>query len=94
MPEQDRELTQAEIKEAIKKNHCPYCKNQKFVGVFHAYQVFDFSSPDISKKPTYLELDLSDSENDMDSKAKDFREVWCDACKKTTPAEIWSEWKL
>lgn len=91
---EEKELTKDEIAEAIEKKRCPYCKGQKFAGLFHAYQEFDFSKPDASGRPIYSEPDLSDSKDIMDSKAKEFRDVWCESCKRTTPAEIWSAWKL
>lgn len=94
MSAENKELTNEEIKEAIEKKHCPYCKGQKFVGTFRAYQEFEFSEVDTGRRPMYLKPDLSDSRGTMNTHDREFREIWCDTCTKTIPAEIWSEWKL
>jgi len=78
------ELTQDEIKEAIKKRRCPYCKGRKFIRDFPAYQKFDFDQCDSEGKPFY---------HDPDTSAPDER-IECDKCGEEIPEAIWGEWKL
>lgn len=84
MPKEKKELTQEEIKEAIEKKHCPYCKSRKFVGNFPAWQRFDFDECDSEGKPFYHDPDTSAG----------FEQIDCDNCDKEIPPIIWGEWEL
>lgn len=79
-----KKLTDEEIKEAIEKKECPYCKNRKFVGDFPAWQRFDFEACDSEGNPFYY---------DPETEAP-FERVECDNCEKEIPEKIWREWQL
>ena len=75
------ELTEKEIKEAIKRKWCPFChdKDRKFFGTIpEAWQKFS----------TY-----EDSDTELDAMvAGEYDYVYCYGCDKEVPSEIWSEW--
>ena len=81
MPEK---LTGEEIKEAIEKKHCPYCKNRKFIADFPSWQKFDFNKCDSEGKPFYHDPDTSAA----------FERVECDNCGEDIPEIIWEGWNL
>ena len=79
-----KKLTDEEIKEAIEKKHCPYCKSKRFVGDFPAWQKFDFNECDSWGDPFYYDPDTS----------APFERVECDECEEEIPEIIWREWQL
>jgi len=84
MPEKKAKLTKNEIKEAIKKKHCPYCKSRKFVGFLPAWQRFDLDKCDSEGKPFYYNHDTS----------AEFKKIKCNKCWKEIPEIIWRNWEL
>ena len=82
-----KKLTDQQIKEAIEKKHCPYCKSRRFVGDFHASQRFDFGECDPEGKPG------EPFYNEPDTSAP-FDTVKCDKCGEGITEIIWRNWEL
>lgn len=82
-----KKLTDEQIKEAIEKKHCPYCKSRRFVGDFPARQRFDFKECDPEGKPGkpfYYHPETG----------APFERVRCDRCGEGIPEIIWRKWEL
>lgn len=82
-----KKLTDEQIKEAIEKEHCPYCKSRKFVGDFPASQRFDFGDGDPEGKPGRPRFSRPET-------GAPFERVKCDKCEEGIPEIIWRKWKL
>ena len=82
-----KKLTDEQIKEAIEKKHCPYCKSRRFVGNFHASQRFHFGECDPEGKPGRPLFSRPETGAPFDT-------VECDKCKEGIPEIFWRKWEL
>lgn len=87
MSQDKKELTNEQIKEAIEKKHCPYCKSRNFVGDFPAWQRFDFEGCDPEGKPGKPFYSEPETE-------APFERVECYECGEEIPKVVWREWEL
>lgn len=93
MPQNKKELTDEEIKEAVEKRRCPYCKAEDFrlfVGDFPSWQKFEFVPLGLDKNGV---PEFQIKWQDPDTSA-DFEQIECVNCEEEIPQIIWRKWGL